>query len=252
MVVSAAAPRPELVSTTATELGHRSGFSCDYPSKHSNRIEIWRHEVAAAHQYCECSAPTTDATGLRAIYRRSMAKIGKHDPDAGHVGYLANADIADSSPHLRESVTQYCAACALPKAGVKYKRQGKRDFGLVRARTPSPKRIPGPGHGHGLTQEGRRRSVLAQVFSRNKGRDQQLPLIELVDRPKRRAAATEMYSHLRLGRIGPGSVVYGDDDEMTSVISEDSGKKPKTGIAASAERLNRARKLLERRAQGRS
>ncbi|KAI1356463.1 hypothetical protein F5Y01DRAFT_267423 [Xylaria sp. FL0043] len=260
MVVPAAAPRPELVSTTATELGHRSEFSCDYPSKHSNRIEIWRREVAAATQHCECSAPTTtDATGLRAIYRRSMAKIGKHDADAaGYVGYLSSTDIADNSPHLRENVTQYCPACALPKAGVKYKRQGKRDFDLVRARTPLPKRIPGLGHGHGLAQEGRRRSSVlftkaAQVFfPRSKGRDQQLPLIELVDRPRKRAtAATEMYSHLRLGRIGPGSVVYGDD-ETGSEVSEDSGKKPKTGIAASAERLNRARKLLDRRAQGRS
>ncbi|KAI1280991.1 hypothetical protein F5Y07DRAFT_355054 [Xylaria sp. FL0933] len=262
MVVPAAAPRPELMSTTAKELGHRSEFSCDYPSKHSNRIEIWRREVAAATQYCECSAPTTtDATGLRAIYRRSMAKIGKHDPDdAGHVGYLASTDIADNSPHLRESVTQYCPGCALPKAGVKYKRQGKRDFGLVRARTPSPTRIPrhGHGYGYGLTQERRRRSSVlltraAQVFfPRNKGRDQQLPLIELVERPRKRAtAATEMYSHLRLGRIGPGSVVYGDD-ETGSEVSEHSGKKPKTGIAASAERLNRARKLLDRRAQGRS
>ncbi|KAI0432920.1 hypothetical protein F5Y09DRAFT_112993 [Xylaria sp. FL1042] len=251
MVYSAAAPRPELVSNIDTELGHELEFSCDPLSKHSNRIEIWRNEVATAPQHCECSAPTLDATGLRAIYRKSMAKIGKYDPDAGQVGYLANADIADNSPHLRENLTQYCPACALPKAGVKYKRQGKHDFGLVRPRTPSPKRTLV----HGLTQEGRGISVLtkaAQVFSRNKRRDQQLPLIELIDRPKRRAA-TEMYCHLRLGRIGPGSVVYGDDhDETSSAISDDSRKKPKTGIAASAERLNRARKLLDRRTQTKS
>lgn len=212
----------------------------------SQRIEIWQREVVTSPNVCACSAPATQQapnSGLATLYRRSVSRF-----DTSHFHYELEDHPTNpwtmkshrSSFH-GESTGPHCPVCALPLSGVKYKLLSKDGFGLVRPRSPSPKRmssIKDPSQARQRKEESK--SVLRKIV-RVIQRSKLLKSTECLETAKR--DQTDMYRDLR-----PEAALTHDDidEETSSARSDDECKKPKVGIAASAARLHRAHMLLHK------
>ncbi|KAI0540673.1 hypothetical protein GGR58DRAFT_459531 [Xylaria digitata] len=233
-----------------------------------DRIEIWRHEVAASCISCVCSAPTMkvkEASVAGNLYR-SMTRL--YNP-------LANEDESPLRPQAtehrgssrsRERTSGNCDVCASPVDGVTYKLLSD-GYGLLRARGSSPQSLPSSIRCLEDSDPQKREGVKAllkkvsQAF-RRKGLDPLLRSIEPTGRQNeidanalgasismtagphkevpRRKTGTEMYYRLRLrGRANDDQ-----EDESSGAFSDDDRKRPKVGIDESAARLRRAQKLL--------
>ncbi|KAJ3567850.1 hypothetical protein NPX13_g6627 [Xylaria arbuscula] len=216
----------------------------------SHRIEIWQREVITSPNACACSSPTTQApnTGLGTLYRRSMSRFDTNLPHYDLEDYPTNPwtikNARDSFHGQRPS--PHCPVCALPLCGVKYKLLSKDGFGLVRPRSPSPKRW---SRDEGQSQDRQRKEKSKSVLSK---------IVRVIQRPKARKPAelgetakrtqTDMYHDLRPEAVPTRGGVH--EEETSSALSDDECKKPKVGISASAARLRRAQMLLQRGGRG--
>ncbi|GAW22889.1 hypothetical protein ANO14919_124350 [Xylariales sp. No.14919] len=237
----------------------------------SDRIEIWRNEVAVSRISCVCSGPTMQVknTGVAGSLYRSMTKFGIYTAPGNDEEYsLCPQRTGHSgSSNSRERVNGNCDLCASPLNGVTYQLLGDGS-GLVRARGSSPPSLSSSircleEDGHGKQNRGRLLlKKVSQAFRRAKGLDPLLRSIEpsgtretadvnalgasinitagLGKEIPRRNNGTEMYHRLRL----EGTTDENQDGESISAVSDDDRKKPKVGIDESAARLRRAQKLL--------
>ncbi|KAI1756655.1 hypothetical protein F4782DRAFT_276309 [Xylaria castorea] len=261
--------------------------SWDPLNKHNRlkRIEIWRSEVNTSSIYCACSAPSRQAKGSypREGFSTTLGKgagsmlkgVGKLTKT---VNQLLREDDTFLSPSLeprevrssslrRHAVYPVCPECGFPTDGVVYKRISSDEFGLVRTRGDLPESV---SKARSVDEgEGKRKILLrkvSQIFQRTKALEPSRMPSELIDlsdvangtqdastapkaapnqRDSGRMTGTEMYH----GDVRAGATDDDGEGGLVTIISNDSRKKPRVGIAESVARLRRARKLLDKGVQ---
>ncbi|KAI0486280.1 hypothetical protein F4859DRAFT_511274 [Xylaria cf. heliscus] len=239
------------------------------------RIGIWRNEVNASSIYCVCSAPavqpkgsnqrkgfSTTLTKSAGTLFRGVEKFAKTLNQLLWEDDTFPSPEPESRPRGSGSFRQrifcpVCPMCGFPTDNVVYTQITGDEFGLVRVGGDSPEPPD--------ETEGKRKTLLkkvSQVFRRTRTLDPSRTPNELVDvsdyvnaaldasivpkgGPHRKAlgkkTGTEMYSG-----AGPAGATDDDGEGRPVITVTDDSKKPRVGIAESAARLLRARKLLDK------
>ncbi|KAI0459452.1 hypothetical protein F5B21DRAFT_302858 [Xylaria acuta] len=245
-------------------------------------IGIWRNEVNTSSIYCACSARCRrpKSSDPRENFSTTLGKgagslLRGVDKLAKTLNQLLWEDDTFPPPSPeprpvrigsinRRIVYPVCPACGFPTDGVVYRQITGDEFGLVRAWGDSPGPVPSAKP---LNEgEGKRKALLkkvSQVFRRTKPLDIRRTPSELMDLsdtanatrdalitpkagPHQRDSGKKMGTEMYSGVVRTGTTDDDGEDGPVTAITDDSRKKPRVGIAESAARLRRARKLLDR------
>ncbi|KAI0020155.1 hypothetical protein F4780DRAFT_743050 [Xylariomycetidae sp. FL0641] len=259
-----------------------SPFSKPNPSRAArfDRIDIWRNEVSSSRIYCVCSAPAIlaeDAASLSGSSTALSSSSGNPvEPtvrpiDRIHALPRFLARQSRSRLVLEEKKSSEgeadCPVCASPTDGVSYVSFSKDGSGLVRLAAASRsedalRKFEEDGPAKSKQAKRRLLKTMSMIFKGPRPFDlstsiRKSPLSgkgAIIDKKTGPTSqgenirmATEMYQALRprdraneIGASDQGSV------ETLGVMSDDERKKPQLTVDASAARLRRAQKLLDK------